>query len=160
MGWNLLKFSGEEILEIALQIEESGKLFYEKALAYAQQPHVKEMLIFLAQEEEHHVKAFTELGQTLANYFVPKERYAGEYEDYVKSLVNSHIFKISEVEAKVNSIKNDHDILHLALSFERDSIVIFQEFKNMANKAGADILERLIEEEKGHIRKINSLYNN
>jgi len=159
MGWSLLNFSGEEILEIALQIEESGKTFYEKALDYAEQTHVKEMLVFLAQEEEKHIEAFTKLGSTLTNYFVPKERYAGEYEDYVRSLVNSHIFQIAAVEDKVKSIQSDQDILHFALSFERDSIVIFQEFKNMANKAGGEILERLIEEEKGHIRKINSLFH-
>lgn len=82
----------------------------------------------------------------------------GEYGDYVKSLVNSHIFNMSKVKDLVKEIKSDKDILRFALSFEKDSIVIFQEFKNAANKQGAELLEKLINEEKEHIKKINELF--
>ncbi|MDD4802331.1 MAG: ferritin family protein [Syntrophomonas sp.] len=158
MGWSMLKFSAEEIIEIALQMEESGKLFYEKALPLAKGDKLKEMLIYLAQEEEKHYHAFRELGSQLKYQFRPNESFAGEYEAYVKSLVDSHIFKLSEVEDLVKEIKNDRDILHFAISFEKDSIIIFQEFKNASNKEGAEILEKLINEERGHIRKINELF--
>jgi len=158
MGWSLLNFSGEEILEIALQMEESGKNFYEQALPYAESSELKEMLIYLAQEETKHMQAFRKLGEQLAYYFAPKERYSGEYEDYVRSLVNSHVFKISEAEELVKAVKNDRDIVQFALRFEKDSIAIFQEFKSAANKSGAELIERLIEEEKNHIRKIAALF--
>lgn len=158
MGWSISRFSGEEILEIALQMEESGKLFYERALDYAESAALKEMLIYLAEEETKHLEAFRQLGEQLNYYFAPNERYAGEYGDYVKSLVNSHIFKISAAEDLVKAIKNDRDILHFALRFEKDSIDIFQEFKNAANKAGAELIEQLIDEEKKHIRKIAALF--
>ncbi len=158
MGWSISRFSGEEILEIALQMEESGKLFYERALDYAESAALKEMLIYLAEEETKHLEAFRQLGEQLNYYFAPNERYAGEYGDYVKSLVNSHIFKISAAEDLVKAIKNDRDILHFALRFEKDSIGIFQEFKNAANKAGAELIEQLIDEEKKHIRKIAALF--
>jgi len=160
MGWSISVFSGEEIIEIALQMEESGKLFYEKALEYAQSDELKEMLVYLAKEEEKHAKTFSELGKDLKNDFKPNEQYVGEYGDYVKSLINSHVFRINQVEDLVKDIKNDKDILRFALSFEKDSIVIFQEFKNAANKEGAPLLEKLVNEEKGHIQKISELFNN
>lgn len=159
MGWSLINFTGEEILEIALQMEKSGKEFYEKALPYAADSKLQEMLIYLAQEEEKHLQTFRELGEKLSYYFSPLENYAGEYEDYIKSLVNSHIFNLSEVEDLVKGIKNDQDILKFALGFEKDSIVIFQEFKNVANKAGAELIEKLINEEKQHILKISALFS-
>lgn len=158
MGWSMLKFSGEEIIEIALQIEESGKLFYEKALPLARDEKLKEMLSYLAQEEEKHYETFLSLGKDLKNQVSPNESYAGEYEDYVKSLVNSHIFKLTEVEDLVKEIKNDQDILRFAISFEKDSIGIFQEFKNASHKEGAEILEKLIKEEREHIKKISQFY--
>ncbi|NLN87355.1 MAG: rubrerythrin [Syntrophomonadaceae bacterium] len=158
MGWSISRFSGEEILEIALQMEGSGKLFYEKALPYAESAALKEMLIYLAAEETKHLEAFRKLGEQLNYYFVPNESYLGEYGDYVKSLINSHIFKISEAEDLVKAIKDDRDILQFAMRFEKDSIGIFQEFKNVANKAGAELIEQLIEEEKKHIRKIAALF--
>ena len=160
MGWSINVFSGEEIIEIALQMEESGKLFYEKALEYAKSNELKEMLAYLAKEEEKHAKTFSELGKDLKNDFKPNEQYVGEYGDYVKSLINSHVFRINQVEDLVKDIKNDKDILRFALSFEKDSIVIFQEFKNAANKEGAPLLEKLVNEEKGHIQKISELFNN
>jgi len=42
----------------------------------------------------------------------------------------------------------------------KDSIVIFQVFKNVANKAGAELLEKLINEERGHIQNISALFQN
>jgi rubrerythrin len=160
MAWSISMFSGEEIIEIALQMEESGKLFYEKALEYAKNDKLKEMLVYLAKEEEKHAKTFSGLGKDLKNNFKPNEQYVGEYGEYVKSLINSHVFRINQVEDLVKDIKNDKDILRFALNFEKDSIVIFQEFKNAANKEGAPLLEKLVNEEKGHIQKISELFNN
>lgn len=160
MGWSILKFSGDEIIEIALQMEESGKLFYERAYELAKDDKLKDMLAYLAKEEEQHIKTFTQLGEQLSRQFIPNERYIGEYGDYVKSLINSHIFKLSEVDDLIASIKTDQDILRFAIGFEKDSIAIFQEFKNAANKEGAEILERLINEERGHIKLISVFFKN
>lgn len=154
MGWTTIKFSGEEIIEIAVQMEESGKVFYEKAISLAEGDKLKEVLTYLAQEEAKHVQDFSKLGESINYSFLPNESYPGEYEDYVRSLVNSHIFKLTEVEDLIKGIKNNKDILRIAISFEKDSIVFFQELKNMGNKAASEVLEKLIDEERGHIKKI------
>ncbi|MGR6836958.1 ferritin family protein [Syntrophomonas erecta] len=154
MGWTTIKFSGEEIIEIAVQMEESGKLFYEKAISLAEGDKLKEVLTYLAQGEAKHIQDFSKLGESIDYSFLPNESYPGEYEDYVRSLVNSHIFKLTEVEDLIKGIKNNKDILRIAISFEKDSIVFFQELKNMGNKAASEVLEKLIDEERGHIKKI------
>ena len=157
MGWSITQFRGEEIIEIALQMEESGKLFYEKASQVVADAQLKEMLIYLAQEEDKHIRDFTKLGEKLNYHFMPGESYAGEYEDYVRSLVNSHIFNINQIEDLVKEAKNDRDILYSALSFEKDSIILFQEFKNMGNQAAQEVIEELINEERGHIKRIGAM---
>ncbi|MGS0745995.1 ferritin family protein [Syntrophomonas erecta subsp. sporosyntropha] len=65
MGWTTIKFSGEEIIEIAVQMEESGKLFYEKAISLAEGDKLKEVLTYLAQEEAKHVQDFSKLGESI-----------------------------------------------------------------------------------------------
>jgi rubrerythrin len=157
MGWSITQFRGEEIIEIAVQMEESGKLFYEKASQVVADARLQEVLIFLAQEEDKHIQDFTKLGEKLHYHFLPGESYTGEYEDYVRSLVNSHIFNVNQVEDLVKEAKSDKDILQLALSFEKDSIILFQEFKNMGNQAAQEIIEELINEERGHIKKIGAM---
>ncbi|MGB4504802.1 MAG: ferritin family protein [Syntrophaceticus sp.] len=159
MAWSIAKFSGEEIVEIALQMEESGKEFYEKALEYAKSNKLKEILTYLAKEEEEHAKTFSKLGEKIKKTFQPNEQYVGEYGEYVKSLINSHIFKLNEVEDMIKRIKDDQDIVRFATNFEKDSIAIFQEFKNAANEEAAELLEKLINEEKKHVERISALFN-
>ncbi|EGW36968.1 ferritin family protein [Desulfosporosinus sp. OT] len=158
MSWSLINFSGEEIIELALEMERSGKTFYEKSVSYAEGTKLKEMLGYLAKEEEQHIADFGRLAEKLSKEFVPNESYVGEYGDYLRAMINSHIFNLSNVEDIVQGIKSNREILQLALSFEKDSILIFQEFENFVDKAGNDIIKQLINEEKGHIKKINLLF--
>ncbi|WP_088189157.1 ferritin family protein [Desulfosporosinus sp. FKA] len=158
MSWSIVNFTGEEIIKLALEMEKSGKEFYEKALSYAQDLQLKEVLAYLAKEEEKHLKDFEKLGERLSKEFMPNESYAGEYGDYLTSIVNNHIFNLNNVEDLVKGIKTDLDILRFALSFEKDSIMIFQEFENFVNNTGKDIVKDLLNEEKGHIKKINALF--
>ena len=158
MSWSIVNFSGEEIIELALEMERSGKNFYETAVAYAEGAKLKEMLDYLAKEEEKHIADFQKLAEKLTKEFVPNESYVGEYGDYLKSMINSHIFNVSNVEDLVKGVKTNQEILKFALSFEKDSILIFQEFVNFVNKAGNEIIQQLINEEKGHIKKINLMF--
>ncbi|KLU67641.1 rubrerythrin [Desulfosporosinus acididurans] len=158
MSWSIVNFTGEEIIKLALEMEKSGKEFYEKALSYAQDLQLKEVLAYLAKEEEKHLKDFEKLGERLSKEFIPNESYAGEYGDYLTSIVNNHIFNLNNVEDLVKGIKTDLDILRFALSFEKDSIMIFQEFENFVNNTGKDIVKDLLNEEKEHIKKINALF--
>ncbi|MDR3539635.1 MAG: ferritin family protein [Desulfosporosinus sp.] len=158
MSWSLINFSGEEIIELALEMERSGKTFYEKAIPYAEGAKLKDMLNYLSKEEEKHIADFGKLAEKLSKEFVPNESYVGEYGDYLKSMIHSHIFNLSNVEDLVKEIKTNQEILRFALNFEKDSILIFQEFANLVNKAGNELLQQLINEEKGHIKKINLLF--
>ena len=66
---------------------------------------------------------------------------------------------MSKVKDLVKEIKSDKDILRFASALEKDSIVIFQEFKNAANKQGAELLENSSTKKKS-ISKINELLGN
>lgn len=158
MSWSLINFSGEEIIDLALEMEKSGKSFYEQSLPFAVGPKLKETLVYLANEEEKHISDFKKLAEKLTKEFVPNETYVGEYGDYMKAMIKNHIFNVSNLEDLIKGIKSDREILHFALGFERDSIVIFQEFENFVNKAGNEIIRQLINEEKGHIKKLNQMF--
>ncbi|MHB8917014.1 MAG: hypothetical protein ACYC4H_03255 [Desulfocucumaceae bacterium] len=40
MAWSILKFSGEEIIELATDIEKAGKAFYDKAAREVSDPEL------------------------------------------------------------------------------------------------------------------------
>jgi len=154
MSWSILSFSGGEIIRLAVQIEKAGKLFYEKAAAGVDHADVRDVLNYLATEEEKHVSDFQALGKGLEEDVVYNESYPGEYGDYLKSLIDTHIFNENNVDDLVRGIKAPREALAIAFRFEKDSIVIFQEFRHVVDKNGKAMIDALIEQEKEHIRKI------
>lgn len=159
MAWSLTNYTGEEIIDLAVSIEKEGQEFYDKALLYAKGYKLKEALVYLAREEQKHVAVFQKIGDKLAKSFIPNESYEGEYDAYLKSIVNSRSFNLKNVEDMVKSINADKDILNFAMGFEKDSILIFEEFKAFVNDEGKEIIKELIEEEKEHIRKIAKMFS-
>jgi len=154
MSWSIVNFSGGEIIRLAVDIEKAGKLFYEKAAAVVDDQEVKDVLTYLAGEEEKHVSDFQTLGKGLKEDVVYNESYPGEYGDYLKSLIDSHVFNEHNVNDLVRDIKAPREALAIAFRFEKDSIVIFQEFSNVVDANGKVMIDALIAQEKEHIRKI------
>ena len=76
-------FSGTEIIDIAVGIENNGVAFYEGLKASARDARVKEFAERLAEEERFHEKEFTRMRDALGD-FGPSEAYSGEYMSYVR----------------------------------------------------------------------------
>jgi rubrerythrin len=157
MTWNLIKFSAEEIIKLSIDIEKSGRTFYNTLAAKVTDTKSKEALQFLANEEDQHIKDFEALGAYLAKEFEANENYSGEYKDYLDSLIESHIFNQAEIEDKINKITDAKSALEMALRFEKDSIMIFQSFLNVVSGKAQEVIGKLINEEIGHIKKLSQL---
>lgn len=156
MAWSLTKFSGEEIVRLAVDIEKQGQKFYEIAATKIDDPEVKEMFEFLAQEESQHINDFKALGDSLSGDFTPNESYVGEYSDYIKALIDNHVFNHNNIEKFLENLSSASEALAIAFRFEKDSILIFQELCNVVNEEGKKIVDELVEQEKQHIRKLSS----
>ena len=50
------------IVKFAMQMELDGKLFYQQAAATAAQPELREILLYLADDEQRHYMFFKKLG--------------------------------------------------------------------------------------------------
>ncbi|MFZ5648972.1 MAG: ferritin-like domain-containing protein [Bacillota bacterium] len=151
MAWSILKFSGEEIINLATEIERAGKAFYDAASRKVDDPEISALFKRLGMEEEKHIGDFQALGQNLAKDFTPNESYVGEYGDYIKAIIDNHVFNINNVETLVQNVVVAREALSIALRFEKDSILIFQEFLNVVDESGREIVQELIEQEKRHI---------
>lgn len=57
----LYGFNAAEVFDIAIAIEENGKIFYDKAQDKVEDPEVKELFKFLALEEVQHREFFMAL---------------------------------------------------------------------------------------------------
>jgi rubrerythrin len=154
MAWSITKFSGEEIIRLAVEIEKQGQKFYELAAAKIDNPEIKAVFNFLAGEESQHIADFEMLGEKLPRDFAPNESYVGEYGDYIKALIDNHVFNHNNIDKFLDNITVAREALAVAFRFEKDSILIFQELYNVVDPAGKEIIEKLIQQEKQHIRKL------
>lgn len=142
-------FSPQDVLKIAIAIEENGKDFYTRMAIRVKDGSLKGTLNFLAEEEDKHRKIFKDLLDNIKDNFIV-ESYPGEYEAYIKALSQQYIFAIDLVKKKAKEgFAKKNDLLKFALDIERDSIVLYQEMKDLV-LFKKDALNKIIEEERKH----------
>lgn len=147
-------FQASEIVEFAVRIEQNGYAYYNGLESIVKNPAVKELITHLKEEEQRHETLFREFLSDLtpAN---PRETYEGEYEEYIKALVDNHVFAAKDsAEKALAQIQNEVDALNLAMGFEKDSILFFLELKDMVSEKDQRVVEQLIQEEKTHLKKL------
>ena len=154
-----MNFSAREIFDIGVQIEENGKAFYEAAAKKTAETSTREFFLELAAWEGTHIKLFGELRDALPTaagntpLFDPNDEAAL----YLQATADSHVFvKNRDMVALVAGCKGPLDILDIAMTFEKDSVVFYTTMKKVvAKNLGQDKVDRLIDEEIKHISMLS-----
>jgi len=156
----MLSFSADEIFKIGMEIELNGKAFYKAAAELCKDKEVRAVIEHLRDEEARHYDVFSGMREKLPEsaktetVFDPDDEMAL----YIKALADSRVFT-NEKEAvnQAKSCKNPAEIFRIALGFEKDTILMFESMKKVTKAEwGQAKVDRLIEEEKEHIRKISA----
>jgi rubrerythrin len=149
-----LYLNANEIFQIGVQIETNGKLFYEAAARQAHEDATKKLFKELAFWENQHIDLFERL-----RLQIPE---AGKTEDfdpdselqiYIKATADSHVFvKNMDIQKLVSTLKTPREVLDLAVTFEKDSVVFYSAMKKAIPESyGKDRIDALITEEIQHI---------
>ncbi len=147
-------FSACEIIELGIRIEENGRDFYKRLVELAENENVVKTLSFLAEAEEEHIKVFKEIFSGSCNYD-PEGVYPEEYFLYLNSLASEYVFtKQGEGEKAASLVGTYAQGLNLGISFEKDSILFYQEMKKFVPAAQHDKIDDLIENEKQHLNTL------
>jgi len=152
------KFNADEILEMAMQIERNGGVFYRKAAENNSEG--RDILLKIARQEDGHLALFEEMRNDLttqereATVFDPN----GEASLYLKSMADSHVFDLKGNDP-AGILKGDeslNEIIDRAIQAEKDSIIFFVAMKELVpEKLGKDRMDSLIREEMSHITWLN-----
>ena len=146
-------FSAREIAEAAVEKEKRRKAFYAKVCELSTNKAMKDLFRFLTDEEDKHVAAFTRLRDSL-----PPETRAEEYDEemeaYMDSVVDDRLYANIDSADFVMKAIDSNTVFQLAIGFEKDAILYFREFLPFLTETDHKIVQGLIEEEKGHIRKL------
>ncbi len=154
--------SAEEVLQIAITIEENGKKFYAMALKSFTDPSMKEQIESLAGWEDDHIARLKELMRNVEHLDDEFPIFYSPEEDcslYVKAIGDEHVFAQDQsIEDVIEQCETVEDILRLALRFERDSVKFY---KSIAAQAICEdtkkVLIAIMKEELGHVNQVEKL---
>ncbi len=146
-------FSANQMVDIAIQTEQAGHVFYEAAAQHADNPQVRVLCEWLAGEEQTHERIFRQMGQNLPPPQEPEE-WPAERAEFIDALLGSRFMpRPEEAEALVRDM-SAQDILHFTLNFEKDTIIFLYEMREMVPASAIDQVNEIIAEEKAHVSRI------
>lgn len=151
-------WSGEEIVHMAVQIEKNGVAFYRSLAESSKDDKMRGLMEYLAGEEERHAATFERFSdvrdkEQLKDLY--DIRYAEEASLYLKALADTKVFTdSSEAVQWAKEARSTSEILLTAIALEKDSILFYQEMRNFVRNQDRDLVDRIINEEKKHIRTL------
>jgi len=143
-----------ELVEMAIQVERAGEKFYRGSAAKAKGA-AKDLLGVLAADERRHAEIFLQLlakgAKDETKGIIPEEATP-----YIESLVGTSVLK-HLVEGSSPSLETTMQILEFALGFEKETLLFYYSIREYVTSAAATVIDRIIFEEKDHVRRIRSL---
>jgi len=155
-----MNFSGSEVIEMALKIEENGMRFYTDAFKSARDERVKDLFKRLAIEEAHHIKTFSKMKDLVKDEYVSEgfDPYITEASEYLRSMADSEVFKSPGGGATfAGEITNPTEVLDFAIGMEKDSIEFYREFEKVIVEKDRPVLTALIAQENEHLGLLEDL---
>ena len=150
-------FSGGQVMDLAIRIEKSGAAFYEKAKAKAESEEAAKIFEYLIGEEKMHLEIFQELLKDI-ELVRPPEQYEGEWDAYLAAAAEEHVFSDDALAQEAMArIAGQKDAIQFAIGFEKDTILLFHELSGLVQGKNKDVVERLVREEREHLRKLSEL---
>lgn len=149
-----------ELLDFAVQIEQSGYQFYLEAIKKHPEAEVVSLFQCLADEEFKHQVVFKKIQETLAAAGAGASAGLG---NYLKKLFSSHLLADpGALSGLINGRESLVEIIDLALNFEKDSVIFYTELRELVDPENAGVVDRVIREEMRHVQKLvefkSSLY--
>ena len=150
-------FSGSELVNIAIGIERNGLAFYQSLAKAEKHEMARDAYRYLAGMEEKHIETFQSMLDAVGEY-KPPEMYTEEYDLYLKALVDGAVFTDDKVAREMaEKAASSAEAIQIALEAEKDSILYYSEMRNLVRERDREMVDRIIEEEKSHLRQLSDL---
>lgn len=149
--------SGSELTQIAIGIERNGAAFYDSLAKSTENAIANDIYKHLASKEREHIDIFQNMLGLLGDYQIP-ETYTEEYDLYLKALVDSNVFSDEQVaQQKAQKVVSEAEAIQIGLEAEKDSILFYSEMRGLVRRSDRDVIDKIIEEEKAHLRQLSDL---
>ena len=150
-----IKFNIDEVLKMAVRIEQGGAAFYTRAAGLKKDAASADFLKKLAAVEKQHQAAFEAMRAELTDDEKEATAYDpwGEAELYLEAMADTHGGEGDpKAAAKLTGRESLADILTTAIGMEKDSILFYVGIKELVPAhLGGKKIDKVIKEEWGHV---------
>jgi len=153
-------FAAAEALEIAMQIEQNGQVFYNAVAAKATDPGVKKLFEELAAQEQKHYAVFEKMAGAVSRVASPQapDTERDEYQTYLQAALDNALFAgPDKALAMAEQARDRQTALRAAIGFEKDTLLFFYDLREMVSVAEQKAVTGVIQEEKTHLRRLAKL---
>ncbi len=148
-------FTAQDILDIAIRLENNGEKTYLEASRNTQDASLKSLLTWIAEEERAHANWFSQLKDRLEkgeDHHLMAELSRALVED----VVQGQAFSLHEVDFE--TINTSERMIRTFIGFEDDTIAFYEVLKGFIDDPTiAGQMEQIIEEEKKHMIRFREL---
>lgn len=149
---NIKNLNIKELLNIAIQLEESGIEFYKIAAEQSKNEKVRNLMLNLMDMEKGHKQKFAQILERHGEEVVDSDYLGDDISLYLSTILNTPFFtKEDEIKGfiKNNSLEK---ILNYALQTEKDSITFYNELLDLLKfNDSKEFTKQIISEEKNHV---------
>lgn len=152
-------FSPQEIVRIAIKVEEAGEKLYAKLEYMATNEKIKKVWNYLRQQEHIHREVFQRMLNGIGDYIVDNFN-PGEYDTYIRAIASEYIFTPEQIECKTKEgFPNDLAAIKFGIDIEKESVLVYEAMKEFVVANRHDIIDKIIKEEKKHLALLIDLKN-
>ena len=154
-----IRFNADEVLRIAVLLEDNGAAFYAEAAELSSCTPSKGMLLGLAEKEREHARMFTGMLRELSE----TEREPTAYDPF-----NEMEFYLEDMAKRAGALAKNppiaekgtcptvQSILATALEKEQESITFYTCMRELVPpKLGRERISKIIQEEVGHVADLH-----
>jgi len=143
-------FNASEVIDMGIAKEEKRRDFYALVAKKFKDEDMRQLFTRLKDWEDEHIKKFTEIRDSVEESEVI-ESYQGEFEAYVRALVDDMLYKQVSSANFAKYIRNPLDAIRYSMGFEKDAILFFGELLRHMTPLHREKVVELINEEKKHL---------
>jgi rubrerythrin len=153
-------FQAADIVELAMQVEKSGEAFYRAVAAKAEAHQVRPLFEYLAGQEVIHYRVFQSLSQSIREAPFMTDAEWELYMDYLNGTVQSAFFEgADKALALAETVTDAQTAINMAIGFEKETLLFFYDLRDRIPEKDRPVIEKVVEEEKRHIRRLVSKLN-
>lgn len=152
-------FEAGQALEMAMQIEEDGEIFYEAAAEKSSDAEVAALFQDLAERERAHYHVFEDMAEEVAPPPEPsREDEVGDYVSFLRVALDRAVFAGPDKALRLAERAGERETaLRAAMGFEKDTMLFYYELREMVDDADRAVITDIIREEKQHLRRLARL---